>query len=583
MQEKQKIMYNETMTQETALHIMQTGKNVFLTGAPGAGKTYVLNQYLDYLKSYGIYAAVTAPTGIAASHINGMTLHSFFGIGIREELSPYEIEALTEKKYLWDRMKNLKVLVIDEVSMLSPKLFKTIDAILKTFKFSTEPFGGVQVVLVGDFFQLPPIQKEAQEKRFIFQTDIWKELNLHICYLTTSYRHEDETLLEILNEIRNGEVSEDSMNHFRSRYKKHPEGNAAITRLYTHNMDVDTINARELAKIDEPLKVYEAQTKGAKKWVERIFASSLVLPRLELKLGALVFFIKNNYEKDKNFINGTLGTIVDFDVFNTPIVETRDGRRIKADRMEWTYEDHDGKPKAVVKQIPLRLAWAITVHKSQGMTLDAAEVDLSKAFEPGQGYVALSRIKSLSGLKLMGLNDTALRIDPQVLNADASMREHSEQLYTQVDTLDEAIKKREQEAFMQFLGGSIEKGETKKKEAKKAKEKAEKPKIKSFLETKILFKQKKSIAEVAKERDMTEATIMKHLTDIMKDDPEFDITHLQPDYAIIEKVEKAVVKIRERNNQEDFSENGDIRLKPIFIELNEEVSYDDIRLALLFL
>ncbi len=572
------------MTQETALHIMQSGKNVFLTGAPGAGKTYVLNQYIDYLKTYGITPAITAPTGIAASHINGMTLHSFFGIGIKETLTQYDLENLMEKKYLWDRMKNLKVLVIDEVSMLSPELFQTINVILQRFKFSNEPFGGVQLILVGDFFQLPPIQKEAREQRFIFQTELWNKLNLHICYLTSSHRHEEgETLFTILNEIRDGEVSEDTMNHFRSRYKKMPKGNGAITRLYTHNMDVDRINAEELAKIDEPLMVYDAHTKGAKKWIERIFASSLVLPRLELKRGALVFFIKNNYEKDKNFINGTLGTVVDFDAFRVPIVETRDGRRIKADAMEWVYENHDGKQLASVKQIPLRLAWAITVHKSQGMTLDAAEVDLSKAFEPGQGYVALSRIRSLSGLKLMGLNDVALRIDEKVLEADSAMREHSQQLHAKIEAREHHEREQEKKKFMEYLGGSIAKGEKHKAEQEQAKKKALEPKVVSFLKTKVLVKQKKSIADIARERGMTETTIMKHIIDIMKDDPECDISHLQPDHEIIEKVAQAVEEITKRNSAEDFSENGDIRLKPIFATLNEEVSYDDIRLALLFI
>ncbi len=565
------------MTQESALHTIQTGQNVFLTGAPGAGKTYVLNQYLDYLKKYGVTAAVTAPTGIAASHINGMTLHSFFGIGIRESLTQHEIEALTEKKYLWDRMKNLKVLIIDEVSMLSPKLFESIDALLRAFKFSIEPFGGVQVILVGDFFQLPPISKNIPEKRFIFQTDVWTELKLSTCYLNTSYRHEDDILLNILNEIRKGEVSEDSMNHFRSRYNKNPDSDSAITKLYTHNMDVDVINKNELEKIEEPLKKYLAHTSGAKKWVDRIFSSSLVLPNLELKLGAFVFFIKNNYEK--NYINGTLGTIVDFDVFNIPIVETLDGKRIKADRMEWIFTDNDGKPKATIKQIPLRLAWAITVHKSQGMTLDAAEIDLSRAFEPGQGYVALSRIKSLNGLKLMGLNDVALQIDPHVLDADCDMREHSEEIYTAFDELSDSEKTEKVEHYMKYLGGTVEKGKTKTKESKKV----SLPKVKSFLESKILFKQKLSITEIAKKRNITEMTIMKHLKQIMEDDPEFDISYLQPNNKIISAVEKAVESIIKKKDKNDFGETGDIKLKPIFIKLGEKVSYDEIKLSLLFL
>lgn len=563
------------MTQESALHIMKTGENIFLTGAPGTGKTYVLNQYLDYLKDHGVSVAVTAPTGIAASHIGGMTLHSFFGIGIRESLSQYDIENLSEKKYLWERMQKLKVLVIDEVSMVSPQLFNSIDTLLKTFKFSTETFGGVQVILVGDFFQLPPINKNNSEARFIFQTESWRNLNLQSCYLQKSYRHSDETLLHILDEIRSNTISEVSMNHFRKRYKKKAKNitGSAMTRLYTHNIDVDKINSKELAAIDHPPHIYEAQTKGAQRWIERIFKSTLALPRLELKLGALVFFIKNNYEK--NYINGTLGTIVDFDVFDIPIVETYDGERIKAERMEWNHTDKDGKIIASIQQIPLRLAWAITIHKSQGMTLDAAVIDLSKSFEPGQGYVALSRIKSLDGLTLMGLNDIALQTDPFVREVDETMKNHSDEIYQHFNELSEQEKREKCAHYMQYLGGNKEKGKQKTKEST--------TKIKSFLQSKVFFEQKKPLADIAKERGLSENTIMKHLQEIMNDDPEFDISYLQPKHAIISSVASALEKIAQNNNPNDKTESGDIKLKSIFTELQETVSYEDIKLALLFL
>lgn len=565
------------MTQEAALYTLKTGQNVFLTGAPGTGKTYVLNQYLAHLKSYGIDAAITAPTGIAASHIGGMTLHSFFGIGIKDTLSPYDIENLTEKKYLWERMKDLKVLVIDEVSMLSPDLFNSMDQILKTLKFSPEPFGGVQVILVGDFFQLPPISKKNPEQRFIFQTDIWSQLDLSICYLEKSFRHTDDTLIEILTEMRSGKVSEDTMNHFRGRYKKSPTNLGSLTKLYTHNVDVDTINQQSLDALDTAVHKFEAHTTGAKKWLEKIFGSSLVIPNLQLKKGALVFFIKNNYDKD--YINGTLGTIIDFDTFGVPIVRTHDGREIKANREEWIFNDHDGKPLASVKQIPLRLAWAITIHKSQGMTLDAAEIDLSKAFEPGQGYVALSRITSLDGLCLMGLNDVALSIDEHVLQSDEVLRNSSHDMYLEFETLSDSEKIKAINQHITYLGGSKEKGVKKQQDSKQPIKKQSK----GYLESKPFFEQEMSIAEIAKERNLTEGTINKHLEQIITDDPEFDISYLQPDGSIIESVQVAVEKITQQNNTEDFSEDGRIRLKPIFTELGEVITYDEIRLALLFL
>jgi hypothetical protein len=569
------------MTQDAALYIMKTGRNVFLTGAPGTGKTFVLNQYLTYLKEHGVEAAITAPTGIAASHIGGMTLHSFFGIGIKESLTQYDIENLTEKKYLWERIKELKILVIDEVSMLSPGLFESIDSILKTFKFSQEPFGGVQVILVGDFFQLPPISKKNVEKRFIFQSEIWKELDLATCYLERSYRHNDEKLLTILNEIRQGNVSEESMQLFRSRYKKKPHGKDSFTKLYTHNVDVDTINHRELDKISGMAKKFEAHTTGPAKWIEKIFGSSLVVPELSLKKGALVFFVKNNYER--GYINGTLGTITEFDTFGVPIVETFDGKEIKAQREEWIFEDNDGKPKASIKQVPLRLAWAITIHKSQGMTLDAAEIDLSKAFEPGQGYVALSRITSLEGLCLVGMNDIALKIDSHVFGSDDVFKENSYDLYRHTENLSEKDKIHYTQHHMKYLGGSKELGSKKQDKNDSDLEKLNSPKIKSFLESKPFFEKEMKIIDIAKERDMTEPTIMKHLSQILDDDPEFDISYLQPDIHIINKVDTAVSKIKKTNNSEDFSESGEIKLKPIFIALGEKIDYDDIKLSLLFL
>lgn len=564
------------MTQETALEIMKTGENIFLTGAPGAGKTYVLNQYLDYLKDYGIEAAITAPTGIAASHIGGMTLHSFFGIGIRDTLSQYDIENLTEKKYIWERMKNLKVLVIDEISMLSPNLLNSIDAILKTFKFSSEPFGGVQTILVGDFFQLPPISRTDPEKRFAFQSTAWNELDPTVCYLETSFRHTDDILKNILGEIRKGDVSEESMNHFRGRYKKNPENMEHITRLYTHNADVDTINIQALKELDAPIKIYDATIKGPKKWTGKIFSTSLVLEKLELKKGALVFFIKNNYEK--GYINGTLGTIVDFDVFNVPIVETSDGSRIKAERMDWHFEDADGKPKASVSQVPLRLAWAITVHKSQGMTLEAAEIDLSRAFEPGQGYVALSRITALSGLKLMGLNDTALSVDADVLHSDQSMRESSDEVYCSFDTLKTSEKEERIKHYMTRLGGIKGSGANKKQKVS-----IKIDKDPSYIISKPFFEKEMNIADIAKERDLSEATIMNHLELIMENDPEFDITYLQPDSSVIESVEAAIKALTKKDNDADKSEKGGFKLKPIFEELGGMITYDEIKCALLFL
>jgi Cdc6-like AAA superfamily ATPase len=204
------------MKQDIALEILKTGRNVFLTGSAGTGKTYILNKYIQYLKEHGIWPSIVAPTGIAASYIGGTTIHSFFGIGIKEFLTDYEIDLMTQKEYLYNRFKNLKILIIDEVSMVAPSLFELMDKILRAFKLADVPFGGVQIVLSGDFFQLPPISKQAREIKFACQTALWKESDLKVCYMEKKFRQKDNTLVKILDEIRENNVSEESMEVFKS-------------------------------------------------------------------------------------------------------------------------------------------------------------------------------------------------------------------------------------------------------------------------------------------------------------------------------------------------------------------------------
>jgi ATP-dependent DNA helicase PIF1 len=317
------------MKQETALDILKTGKSIFLTGSAGTGKTYLLNQYIQYLKERKIAPSVVAPTGIAASHLDGSTIHSFFGLGIRDFIDDYFLDSLLQKKYLNDRFSKLKILIIDEVSMISPEIFSAMDKILKSFKFTDEPFGGVQVILSGDFFQLPPVSKIRKEKRFAWQAPAWRDLNLKTCYLEENFRQGEDKLIEILDDIRSGEISEQSYDIFKSRYQKDLDINFRPTKLYTHNIDVDRINNKELESLEGGLRIFEYTSSGTKKNIDKIFKSSLLLENMRLKKDAVVLFIKNNYEK--GYINGTTGVVVDFDEEDgLPIVEIFSGRRIKA-------------------------------------------------------------------------------------------------------------------------------------------------------------------------------------------------------------------------------------------------------------
>ena len=590
------------MKQDIALGILQTGRNVFLTGSAGTGKTYLLNKYTNYLKERGIKPAIVAPTGIAASHIGGMTIHSFFGVGIMETITDEYLKQLFYRKFLHNRLRSLEVLIVDEVSMVSPELFISMDKILREFKHSEEPFGGVQLILSGDFFQLPPISSAGKDERFAWQTELWRKSDLRVCYLEEKFRQDDNVLIDILDEIRAGEISESSMEIFRSCYKKRLTNKFRATRLYTHNVDVNRINETELFKLSGELKIFQSFNKGSKKNIEKIFNSSLVVEKLKLKKGAAVIFIKNNFER--GYINGTLGKIIRFTEENLPVVEIFSGRKIIADMEDWAVEDEEGNVKASVRQIPLRLAWALTVHKSQGMTLDAAEIDLSKTFEVGQGYVALSRIKSIEGLRLMGLNDVALQVDERVLKIDKEMRDLSQLNSLKWQSFSKEKKETMQEEFVLNAGGTTQKKEIEKnkKELKKNKKEKEKEKFLSKNKkenrnynggntnimgdtlnvTKKLLADKKTIAEIADFRGISEDTIIKHIQKIIDIGLEIDIRHLRPENRILILVKKAVKKIKQRNKADDFLDNGQMRLRVIFKNLNEKISYDDIKISLFF-
>jgi hypothetical protein len=314
----------------------------------------------------------------------------------------------------------------------------------------TRAFGGLQVVLCGDFFQLPPIGKqgETSRDRFAFMSNSWLYAGFNICYLTEQYRQSNNKLTEILDEIRTGSVSAGSIAELNKAAETKFDDKITPTKLFTHNEDVDRINNEHLASIPGMSKIFNAKTKGEKALIDTLNRSVLTHDRMAIKIGAKVMFVKNN--PDKGYINGTLGEVIDYSDGNYPIVRTFDDLIIEATREEWSIVDDNEKTLASYKQVPLRLAWAITVHKSQGMTLDAAELDLGRTFEMGQGYVALSRLKALENLKLLNFNARALEVDRLALKADLRFQELSEQLVKSSD-LEELIEA--QKTFIKGSGG----------------------------------------------------------------------------------------------------------------------------------
>lgn len=560
------------MNQEKALAILKSGKNIFLTGSAGTGKTYVLNQYVKYLKERKIPVSITASTGIAATHLEGTTIHAWSGIGIKNSLSNRNLQDLRKKKYLKKNIDKSKVLIIDEISMLHKKQLDMVNQVLKYFRETEEAFGRIQLVLCGDFFQLPPIgdYNETNRDKFSFMSQSWLDANLSICYLTDQYRQTDNTLHQILNEIRTGNISQNSKDILSSNQVELDVEEP--TKLYTHNVDVDRINIQHLNSIKGKKENYKATIKGNLKLAETVKRSIMAPEKLELKIGSKVMFVKNNHEK--GYLNGSLGNVIRYDSDGLPVVRLLNGYEITAEHEDWRIEDESGKMLVSFQQVPLRLAWAITVHKSQGMTLDAAEMDLSKTFEKGQGYVALSRVKSLTGLNLTGYNNITLEVDELALKADKRFQELS--IVADYKNEEKELEKKALQ-FIKKSGGISNLDEI--AENKKNLKKGKKTKKKStYLITKQLIDKGYNLYEIAKERELTMGTVSTHLIRISDLYPSTDISRFKPDKKIIAKVRKARNTILKANPKEKT-----ISLKPIFAALNGELDYGEIKLALVYL
>ena len=549
------------MTQGEALTILKTGANVYLTGEPGSGKTHTINEFVQWLRSCGIEPSVTAATGIAATHVAGMTLHSWSGIGIAEHLSRADVDRIASKEHVARRIAKAKVLIVEEISMLSATTFEMADKICREVRRENKPFGGLTVILVGDFFQLPPVSRR-REVQFAYTSHVWRDLNLITCYLTEQYRQDDSEFLNVLSTIRLGEVEEMHRELLMTRNVDVASLPHDVPKLFSHNADVDRINAGELAKLKGTMKKFYMTSRGKDLLVEGLKRGCLSPEVLELKEGAAVMFTKNSPQG--RFVNGTLGQVSGWGADGSPIVKIKNGSRVTTEPMEWRVEEQ-GKIRASVSQIPLRLAYAMTVHKSQGMSMDAAIMDLSKAFEYGQGYVALSRVRRLSGVYLTGLNARALEVHPEILEKDRDFRAASEAAREAFGEMSEAEKISMQKKFVKAIDGAWP-SEAAPRQALGGKPVAGLPG--RLAETLQTVRDAKSLKDAVTLRGLTAGTIVHHLEELAEIGKLAcaDFAHLVP-LNIVDEIHEALAV------------SGSERLSPVFHALNGRHSFEIIRLV----
>jgi len=421
---------------EQIIELVKKGTNLFITGPGGTGKSTLIKKMTQLLDNIH----VVAMTGCAALLLDcsAKTLHSWAGIGLGKNPLDKTIESIKKKSHVRKRWKSTRTLVIDEVSMLTPELFEKLDTISREIrKQPDKPFGGLQLVLVGDFCQLPPISRDVSgseiDMKFLFESNIWDSTINTIILLTKIWRQVDPIYQKVLSEVRLGVVSPESEKILRSRMNTNwKEEEIRPTVLFSRNMDVDKVNDINMKSLESKIHVFKAITVIDKsKWTDTVLSmpekSSDIFQfavnkldqdasysaHLELRIGAQVMLLTNT-DLEGGLVNGSRGIIVDFEnIRGFPIVQFKHGQPRIIEPFCWYSHEmpHIGR-----QQIPLRIAYAITIHKSQGASIDSAIVDIGKStFEYGQAYVALSRVRSLEGLHIFALDMTKIKTHPRVL------------------------------------------------------------------------------------------------------------------------------------------------------------------------
>lgn len=559
--------------------VEKTDMSLFLTGKAGTGKTTFLREVVRYTKKKCI---VLAPTGIAAVNAGAMTIHSFFQFGlgpfVQGVIEPKSDFRINKSKL--ELIRHLQLLIIDEVSMVRADLMDHIDVELRRIRRNSKPFGGVQLLMIGDLQQLPPIAHGGEDELlrqyyktlYFFSSAALKSMKYSCIELKNVYRQTDRHFIDILNHARDCTLTSQDISDLNARYIPgfSPKPEDGYIRLMTHNRQVDYVNETELEKLDSKPYTFVAAVTGT--FPEESYPTA---DSLTLKKGAQVMFIKNDPER--RFINGTLGEVKSIDKNSIAVRLTESGTVIDVEPMEWQNiryqfdeesKEISSKQIGRFKQYPLKAAWAITVHKSQGLTFDKAIIDVHAAFSPGQAYVALSRCRTLDGLVLSSPVSASVFMRDNAVDAYMNYisRSVEELAFSSCYEYFEYEKKAEPEevAPVKKVKGNQEKP---KKVNKEEPRDDTGKKLSTFEYSYRLYNQGNTIEQIAEKRGLNQSTIEGHLARYVASG-DIDV-HEFVDGDTLQKVEAYCMEHPEEK-----------ALKPIFEHFDAKISYGVLRMAI---